>query len=218
MIRALILDFDGLILDTETPLLQAWSQVHEDAGLKFDVQAGQHIIGHSGVAYDPWAAFGPHADLVDLERRFQQHKERICAHQPILPGVQTLLDYAQAQKLPVAVASNSAHDHVDGYLARLGLTPFIQTTVCRDDVTAPKPAPDVYLAACASLGVDPAAALAFEDSPPGHLAAHAAGIRVVVVPNPSTQHYTFPHATLRLTSLADLAPHALLGKFARQPR
>lgn len=211
MIHALILDFDGLILDTETPLLHAWNHVHEVAGLKFDLRAGQKIIGHSGVAYNPWTAFGPDADLPSLEDQFQLHKDKIILSQPILPGVEPLLNHAKSLGIPIAVASNSFHNHVDSHLQRLGLDHYFKTTVCRDDVAHPKPAPDVYLTACASLGVDPAHTLAFEDSPPGHEAAHAAGLRVVVVPNPSTVHYDFPRATLRLASLTEFSPADLFA-------
>ena len=212
MIRALILDFDGLILDTETPLLGAWNQVHQDAGLEFDLLAGQKIIGHSGVAYNPWQAFGPNADIAALETQFQSHKDKIIRFQPILPGVERLLEHARSLGVPTAVASNSFHDHVDSHLQRLGLKRYFKTTICRDDVSHPKPAPDVYHAACAALGVDPHHAVAFEDSPPGHEAAHAAGLRVVVIPNPSTVHYDFPHATIRLVSLAELSLPDLFAK------
>ena len=212
MIRALLLDFDGLILDTETPLLRAWSRVHADAGLVFDEKAGQQIIGHSGVFYDPWSAFGPDADRPALEAAFQRYKEAIIVKQPILSGVVSLLDHARDLELTLAVVSNSHHDHVDGHLARLGLNSYFQATFCRDDVAHPKPAPDVYQAACQNLAIEPSECIAFEDSVPGHLAAHAAGLRVVVVPNPSTRHYDFPHSSIRLDSLADYSPSQLLQR------
>jgi putative hydrolase of the HAD superfamily len=214
MIRALIFDFDGLILDTETPLVRAWSQVHADAGLEFDVRAGQQIIGHADIPFDPWSAFGPDADVAQLETAFQRHKEVIVREQPILPGVIDLLEFALSRGLQLAVASNSDHRHVDGHLARLKLDAYFKTTVCRDDVKNPKPAPDVYLAACTQLGVSPIESVALEDSAPGHAAAHAAGLRVVVVPNPSTRHNTFPFASLQLESLADLTPFALFQRFS----
>lgn len=207
MPAALILDFDGLILDTETPLLDAWERVHAAHNLVFDREGGHRIIGHSGVAYDPWEAFPPEIERASLEAQFDTVKSAIIAQQLILPGVMDLLDQADAAHLPIGIASNSTHHHVDGHLARLGLTDRFRSVTCRDDVEAPKPHPDVYLAACASLHVDPAASIAFEDSEPGHLAAHRAGLKVVVVPNPSTRHSEFPHATLVLESMArfDLA-------------
>ena len=203
MPAALIFDFDGLILDTETPLIDAWDRVHQEHGLTFDRASGHQIIGHSGVAYDPWAAFTPSFNRQILETRFETVKDEIIIHQPILPGVEDLLATATVRGIPLGVASNSFHNHVDGHLARLGLSHFFKTVTCRDDVTNPKPEPDVYLEACHRLGVDPTACIAFEDSGPGHAAAAAAGITVVVVPNPSTRHDHFPHAERVLTSLAE---------------
>lgn len=203
MPAALILDFDGLILDTETALLDGWDQVHKDHGLVFDRAAGSQIIGHHGIPYDPWSEFPVTVDRSQLQAEFEVTKNEIIRHQPILPGVVSLLELAECEGLACAVASNSHHPHVDGHLKRLGLFDRFQTVVCRDDVSEPKPAPDVYLATCAQLDVSAQDAIAFEDSGPGHLAAHRAGITVIVVPNPSTRGREFPHAHRILDSLAD---------------
>jgi putative hydrolase of the HAD superfamily len=199
---ALILDFDGLILDTETPLLDSWEQVHTAHGLSYDRAKGHNIIGHSGVYYDPWEAFPTAHDRTALEAEFEQMKDRIILQQPILPGVVDLLAAARKAGIALGVASNSHHQHVDRHLERLGLAAHFSAVTCRDDVSEPKPAPEVYLLACERLGVPPAEAIAFEDSVPGHLAAHRAGLAVVVVPNPSTRQYDFAHASQRLDSLA----------------
>lgn len=206
---ALIFDFDGLILDTETPLLDAWDQVHREHGLTYDRAKGHTIIGHSGVFYDPWEAFPDDVDRTPLESRFETVKHAIIVKQPILPGVEALLEQAQDAGIPMGVASNSTHPHVDGHLERLGLRPNFGAVVCREDVPHAKPAPDVYLAACRELGVDPADAIAFEDSVPGHLAAHRAGLIVFVVPNPCTRQDDFPHAAQVLPSMVEFDPVAL---------
>lgn len=208
---ALVLDFDGLILDTETPLVDAWSAVHDDFGGRFDRARGEGIIGHVGIAFDPWEGLPPHLDRDHLHERFLAHKNEIILTQPILPGITALLEHARAAAIPLAVASNSPHVHVDTHLQRLGLWDTFSTVVCREDVTHGKPAPDLYLEACRRLKVDPATAIAFEDSVPGHQAAHAAGLRVVVIPNPCTTDHVFPHATRQLTTLADLPPADLLA-------
>lgn len=203
MPAAFILDFDGLILDTETALLDGWDTVHSNHGLNFDREAGSQVIGHHGVFYDPWSQFPTSIDRSQLEAEFEAAKRAIIQHQPILPGVVSLLELADRRGIPCAVASNSHHPHVDGHLQRLGLFDRFQTVVCREDVTEPKPAPDVYLATCEQLTVSTKDVLAFEDSGPGHLAAHRAEIKVIVVPNPSTRGRAFPHAHRLLDSLAD---------------
>jgi putative hydrolase of the HAD superfamily len=214
MIRALIFDFDGLILDTETPLVEAWARVHQDAGVAFDRAHAHAIVGHVDVAFDPWVAFPGAVDRVQLEHAYRRHKHELLRAETILPGVEALLDAATARGLKLGVASNSEHDHVDGHLQRLGLFERFEAIGCREDVAVGKPAPDVYLHVMRLLGVTPAETVAFEDSVPGHEAAHAAGIRVVVVPNPSTVHFQFPRAWLQLPSLAELSMDLLLQRFS----
>ncbi len=203
MLAALILDFDGLILDTETPLLDSWERVHAEHGLIYDRAKGHNIIGHSDIPYDPWEAFPENHDRTKLEVTFERVKNEIVLRQPILPGIIKLLDAAKHASLKLGISSNSHHDHVEGHLERLGLHDRFATFACRDDVTHPKPAPDVYQLACSQLDIEPGAAAAFEDSVPGHVAAHQAGLRVVVVPNPSTRQYDFKHAAQRLSSMAE---------------
>ncbi|MCC5023353.1 MAG: HAD family phosphatase [Candidatus Synoicihabitans palmerolidicus] len=215
MISAFILDFDGLILDTETPLIDAWVAAHAAHGRTFARERGHSVIGHHGVAFDPWEGIPDHIDRAQLEAEFVARKNEIIRPQPILPGVESLLDYARDHRIALAVASNSFHNHVDGHLQRLGLWSRFQTIICRDDVPHPKPAPDVYLAACAALGVSPGEAVGFEDSVPGHVAAFTAGLPVVVVPNPSTSHCTFAHASLQLTSLDEFSPAQLAAQLNR---
>jgi putative hydrolase of the HAD superfamily len=215
MIRALIFDFDGLILDTETPLVEAWARVHQDAGVAFDRAHAHAIVGHVDVAFDPWVAFPVTVDRAALEASYRQHKHALMAAETVLPGVQALLDAATQRGLRLGVASNSDHDHVDGHLQRLGLLERFHAIGCRDDVTIGKPAPDVYQHVIRKLAVKPTETVAFEDSIPGHEAAHAAGIRVVVVPNPATAHCQFPRAWLQIPSLAQLSLDSLLERFSQ---
>ncbi len=210
-VSALVLDFDGLILDTETPLIDAWSAVHDELGARFDRARGEAIIGHIGIVFDPWESLPADLDRSTLQERFVVHKDRLIARQPVLPGVIALLDHARDTHLALAVASNSAHAHVDRHLQRLGLFDRFAAVVCREDVDRGKPAPDLYREACRRLGVAPTAAVAFEDSVPGHQAAHTAGLRVVVIPNSCTIAHAFPHAARRLNSLDDLPPDELLA-------
>ena len=212
MIRALLFDFDGLILDTETPAVEAWARVHEEAGVAFDRGLAHSVVGHVDVAFDPWSAFPREVDRVELHQAFRRHKTALLETEAILPGVEALIAAARERHLKLGVASNSHHNHVDTHLSRLGLLPFFHAIACRDDVTRGKPAPDVYLEALRRLGVQPDETIAFEDSVPGHDAAHAAGIRVVVVPNPSTAHFDFPRAWWQVPSLAGVTLDALVAR------
>ncbi len=203
-LRGLIFDFDGLLVDTETATLEAWRQVHAEDGHHADPRVLHSVVGHVDVVADLWTAYPPEHDRAKLAARFLTLTRERCRLAPVLPGAVALLDAARAAGLRLAVASNSSHRHVDAHLAARGLLPRFATVVCREDVPRGKPAPDLYLEALSRLGLQPAEAVAFEDSMPGHEAAAAAGLRVVVVPNPSTAGDAFPHAALRVGSLAEL--------------
>ena len=204
-LRGLIFDFDGLIVDTETATLDAWHLVHGEDGLAGDPGVLRAVVGHVDIQVDLWTAYPATHDRVALEARFLMHARRLCREAALLPGVLDLLEAARAAGLGLAVASNSSRRHVEGHLAARGLLDRFAAVVCRDDVPRGKPAPDVYLAALSRLGLSASDAVAFEDSLPGHEAAAAAGLSVVVVPNPSTAGETFARATLRLPSLAGVA-------------
>jgi HAD superfamily hydrolase (TIGR01509 family) len=214
MIRALIFDFDGLIIDTETPLIDAWAALHERAGHAYSRADAHRLVGHVEIDFDPWTAFGPAADRAALEAEHRRLSRDLTARQPILPGVLACLQEARAFGLQVAVASNSSREHVDRHLSRLGLNLFFALTCCREDVAAGKPAPDLYFRAIQRFGVAPAEAIAFEDSSAGTIAARAAGLWTVAVPNPSTHHHDFSAAHLVLSSLADTPLAQLLDRFA----
>lgn len=204
-LRGLILDFDGLMVDTETATLDAWRRIHDEDGFVADPRILHSVVGHVDVEVDLWTAYPASRDRAGLETRFLALTRRLCREAAVLPGVVELLDAARAAGLRLAVASNSSHRHVDGHLAARGLLDRFDAVVCREDVPRGKPFPDLYLAALEKLGLPADDAIAFEDSLPGHEAAAAAGLRVVVVPNPSTVGDTFVHATLRRASLAGLS-------------
>ncbi len=214
MIRALIFDFDGLILDTETPIIDAWAALHERAGLPYHRADAHRLVGTVEIDFDPWAAFGPTADRAALDVEHRRLCRELTARQPILPGVLDCLQAARVDGLKLGVASNSSHRHVDGHLARLALFHLFDATCCREDVAAGKPAPDVYSAIIGRLGAAAREAIAFEDSTAGTQAARAAGLWTVAVPNRSTHEHDFAAAHLVLPSLAAVPLPQLLARFA----
>ena len=213
MIRALIFDFDGLIIDTETPLIDAWAALHERAGLAYSRADAHRLVGHVEHGFDPWTAFGSAADRPTLDEQHRRLSRELTARQPVLPGVLACLQEARERGLKLGVASNSSHRHVDGHLTRLGLRALFDLTCCRDDNLPVKPAPDLYLAVTRQLGVAAGEAIAFEDSTAGTLAARRAGLWVVAVPNPSTHEHDFSAAHLVVRSLAEAPLAPLLERF-----
>jgi HAD superfamily hydrolase (TIGR01509 family) len=215
MIRALIFDFDGLILDTETALIDAYGDVHRAHGVPFDRPLFTRSVGHADYAFDPWKAFGPGADRTRLEAQRRTFNRARNHTQPVLPGVAALMDQALEARLKLGLASNSGHEHVEGHLARLGLLERFAFVACREDVPSPKPEPDLYRLVLNHFGIRGREAIAFEDSQTGTLAASRAGVWVVAVPNVSTGHHDFARADLRASSLADCRLAELMARFGQ---
>jgi HAD superfamily hydrolase (TIGR01509 family) len=213
MIRAIVFDFDGLILDTETPLIDAYAEVHAAHGVAFDRTVFLRSVGHADYSFDPWHGFSPHADRAALELERRARKDELLLRQPILPGVIALLDAARATKLHVGLASNSEHTWVDPHLTRLGLLERFDFIACREDVPSPKPEPDLYRLVLNRFGLRGHEAIAFEDSHTGSLAAKRANLWAVAVPNESTAHHDFSHVDIRVTSLAEIALEKLIAQF-----
>lgn len=215
MIRSLVFDFDGLILDTESALIRAYADVHASHGVPFEEAVFLRSVGHADYSFDPWHAFEKRADRAALESERQRRNHEQNLRLAIMPGVVALLDAARAAELRVALASNSNHGHCEGHLKRLNLLDRFSFLACREDVASPKPEPDLYRLVLNQLGLRPQEAIAFEDSHTGSLAAKRAGLWCVAAPNPSTAHHDFAHVDLKVKSLADCALADLTARFGR---
>lgn len=213
MIRAVIFDFDGLIIDTETALVESFGDVHAAQGVAFDRERFDRTIGEADFSFDPWQAFAADVDRAALEASRQEFHRGRDLRQNVLPGVVALLDAARAHELRIGLASNSGHAHVESRLARFDLRARFEFIACREDVQELKPSPELYRLVLAHFGVAPREAIAFEDSHAGTLAAKRAGLWVVAVPNRSTAHHDFAHVDLRVPSMVECALEDLLRRF-----
>jgi HAD superfamily hydrolase (TIGR01509 family) len=213
MIRAVVFDFDGLILDTETPLIDSYGDVHEAHGVAFDRATFLRSVGHADYTFDPWHGFSPHADRTALEIERRARKQVRLHEQVVLPGVVALLDAACELKLRVGLASNSEHTWVEPLLTRLGLRDRFEFLACREDAPSPKPEPDLYKLVLNRFGLRGFEAIAFEDSHTGSLAAKRAHLWCVAAPNVSTAHHDFTHVDLRVSSLAEYPLTDLIARF-----
>ena len=200
IVRGLIFDFDGVILDTESALIEAARQIHADHGVVFDQAAMSRVAGHIGFG-DPWGRFPAAVSQVDLWHRHGTLSRELFGQLPVMPGVLSWLDAAGAAGLALGVASNSTHSYVRAHLDRLGLLPRFGVLSGRDQVDLPKPAPDIYLRTAGLLGIPPSTAVAVEDSTVGCASARAAGLKVIAVPGPATSSHDFSAAQLLLPSL-----------------
>ena len=205
-LRAVIFDFDGLIIDSETPIFEIWAEVYRDHGGALTLEHWRHALGtHNG--FDPYAELqrqtGRILDRATWAPRIRDEHWRRCDTEPLRPGVAERLAEADALGLPAAVASSSSAEWVGPWLERHGLRSRFRAICTRDDVARVKPAPDLFLLAAERLGVTPATCVVFDDTPNGVAAAHAAGMWAVAVPGPMTCRLEFPRPHLALSSLSD---------------
>ncbi len=206
MLRALLLDFDGLVVDTETTDYESWRLVYEEHGVRLPRDQWVATIGTDGSGFRPFEYLCERLES-PLDRdavgdRRRAHRARLFETLSPLPGVVDWMDAARSSGLVLGVVSSSPADWVEDHLERVSLRDRVDFLKTRDDVERVKPDPALYLRAVEHAGVAEGEALAVEDSPNGVAAAKAAGLFTVAVPGPMTRGLDFDTADLLLESLA----------------
>jgi HAD superfamily hydrolase (TIGR01509 family) len=204
-IKALIFDFDGLIVDTEVPIFRTWQRIYREHGEELPLDRWLTIIGTASGPFDPVIDLakktGTKLDEPELKALEVLYYQEATALQQLLPGVVDYLVAARELGLKTAVASSSARKWVMDHLNRFGIGGHFDAIVTREDVMRTKPEPDLYVTALQRLDAQPNEAIAFEDSSNGIHAAKAAGLFCVVVPNLLTVDLDLTEADLRLLTL-----------------
>ncbi len=204
-VRALIFDFDGLILDSEVAIFEAWRDLYAAHGQPLTLETWAQCVGSDFGHYDPQAELeqfvGRALDWPPLVEQRRRRVKEILSGRDAMPGVRARLREARELGLACAVASSSSHSWVDGWLTRLGLMEFFQHVTCLEDTGRAKPDPSLFLHAAGHLNLPPAEVVVLEDSLNGLRAAHAAGMRCVVVPCEVTRHLRFDGAWRQMPSL-----------------
>ncbi len=209
---ALVFDFDGTILDTETPVYESWAAAYRWAGAEPVPRERwlQDLGKADGYGLDVRALLCEQLGVAEMPAEAEAHRkatrDEMLFNEPLRDGVTDWLEAAAAAAIPLAVASSSSSAWVIPHLERLGLHRYFAAVSCADPGIPGKPDPTVYLSACDELDVDPATALAIEDSTHGVSAAIAAGMRCIATPGPMTKTMDFSHSTVRADSLALLDP------------
>lgn len=217
MLQAILFDFDGTILDTETPDFQTWQEMYRSHGAKLSLDVWLQCVGGGTDLFDPYNYLeellgrGIDRTRVRAERR-ARFLERVQA-QPLMPGVLELIAAAQNRNLKLAVVSSSTQDWVELNLQRLGLYRQFAAVLTAADVERVKPDPALYRLAAQALDVSPRHAVAIEDSYNGLHAAQQAGLRCIAVPNSITRSSNFATADLCLDSIASISPTDLIAYF-----
>lgn len=215
-IRALILDFDGMILDTESCIYHSWRTIYEEHDQDLPWDRWTAVIGSGVRAFDPLRELekrvGRPLDIDALQSRRRLHRDSILDRLESMPGVASLLEQAHADGLQLALASSSNLDWVDGHLRRLGLRHYFSEIATAEDVPIVKPAPDLYQNVIGRLNIAPPDAIAIEDSPNGVRSAKAAGLHCVAVPGPMTRSLSFAEADLVIDSLTETGLEELIRR------
>jgi HAD superfamily hydrolase (TIGR01509 family) len=216
MIKALIFDFDGLILETEEPQYLSWLEIYQSFDIPLPLPEYGKLIGSADIFFDPYItlqeAVGRKLEWEELDKKRQKIESDLILQKEPMPGVLDYLLDARKLKMKTAVASSSDRAWVEGHLKRLNLIEYFDCLLTSDDVSKTKPDPELFLTAAGRLGVTPEEAVVFEDSSHGILAARLAKIFCVAVPTVITSQLELGSPDLRMSSLADMPLAALLDK------
>ncbi len=206
--QAVIFDFDGLLVDTEMAIYSSWVRVFEHHGHELPLDLFNQCLGSGYTHWNPAnhleSLTGDTYDWDQINAKRQEEIVDDLTHAGLLRGALEVLDECQRRGLPIAVASSSSHRWVDGWLKKLGIYDRFICVVCRDDNYPVKPNPDLFLAAAERIKMKPEQCLVLEDSENGTKAAHAAGMKVISIPNRVTEEADFSLSNCITSSLCDL--------------
>ena len=205
---AVLFDFDGVIVDTEMAIYQAWRRTFLAHGHDLPLGIYTRCIGSDFETWSPkthleeLTGLGFDWHQLDATRQVEIRTD-LDGYGP-MPGAVELIASLARRGVARAVVSSSHHQWVDGWLERIDLVRHMPLTICRGDAPRIKPAPDLFHEAARQLGVAPADCLVIEDSANGLLAATAAGMSTWIVPNDVTRGLDFSLADRVLPSLLEV--------------
>lgn len=207
-IQAVIFDFDGLIVDTETHEYRVLEAIFQEHQAELPLEVWGQCVGTHASAFDAYAyleeCIGRPVDRELIKQQRIESFNRRIQNEQALPGVEAYLQAAKRLGLKIGLASSSRREWVMRFLTQLDLTDYFACIRTAEDVERVKPDPALYLRALECLDVRPEQSIAFEDSPNGALAAKRAGMKCVIVPNYVTSALTFGEHDLRLVSMAEM--------------
>jgi putative hydrolase of the HAD superfamily len=209
-LRAVIFDFDGLVVDTESTGYLTWREIFDEHGHELPVERYAQVVGTDfNTSYDPRRDLeeltGRGFNWEEMEAKRKSRESELRLHLKPLPGVIERLEEAASLGLRTAIASSSPRVWIDSWMDQLGLHTRFHHISTVDDTGRVKPDPSLFVHAAEKLGVDRNEAVIFEDSLNGLRAAQAAGIRCIVAPGPMTRHLDFTGAWRRVESLAEFS-------------
>jgi len=187
MIKAVIFDMDGLMIDSERVTYEGYVIECGKLGFVMEKDFYKKVLGHTlpEVFQMFWDNFGKAFPMEEVLEKVHQYMDDLFVREgiPVKEGLRELLEYLKDNGYRTVVATSSGRQRVDRILQMAGLEQYFDDSICGDEVKNGKPNPEVFLKACEKAGVRPDEALVLEDSEAGISAAYGAGIPVICVPD-----------------------------------
>lgn len=216
-IKALIFDFDGLLVDTETPQLRAWQKIFHSYNAELLLEEWVQCLGTSADAFDPIADLRAKTKVLFDEKavvaEYKSESTIGIQREKLRPGIASFLEQSKQLNLRLAVASSSNIVWVNAGLERVGVKQYFEVICTSEDVARVKPDPELFLLALHRLNLDADQAIVFEDSPNGIRAAKAAGLACVAYPNEISSHLDLSHAELIVSHLENYPLLKIINHF-----
>ncbi|MEC2071388.1 HAD family hydrolase [Alkalihalophilus marmarensis] len=208
MVKGVIFDFDGLILDTETHQYLLLQEIFSEYGCELPIERWQQEIGtHSGFSPFQYLSENIHQkiDPPILQKQFKEKFNKKLVGEQARDGVEEYLQEAKELKLKIGLASSSNYKWVSTHLDNLNILHYFDCIKTSDDVEKVKPDPALYLETAKELGLLAEECLVFEDSANGALAAKEANMKCIIVPNQVTHTMNFCSVAHRMNSMSEMA-------------
>ncbi|GGL43204.1 HAD family hydrolase [Sporolactobacillus putidus] len=216
MIKAIVFDFDGVILDSERIMYLVMQNMFQRYQVDLPLSVWSQAIGTQH-GFDSLGYLEEQGDVKIDREAFQSERyalfNKLVDQEEVLPGVKSVLSQAESLGLKIGLATSSRGEWPRRHLKRLGLSDYFLSIKSWDDVERVKPDPALYIKSIESLGVQPKEAIAIEDSFNGSLAAKRAGLYCIVVPNAVTKRMPFGHVDGCFNSLKDVSLDKLIRYF-----
>jgi len=205
MIKAVIFDMDGLMIDSEPIQSKGFKLLLKEYDKKpiYHANGLLQVVGTTNNCAQFKIKYNINEELDVLKQKRQQFYQKVLKSGAIktMPGLNNLLEFLKHNNFKIAVATSSFLEDINVIFSKLKLFPYFNVLVTCEDVTKGKPAPDIYLEAAKRLNIKPADCLVLEDSESGVTAGKNAGMKVVAVPNKFTKNHDFSKANLIIDSL-----------------
>lgn len=220
MIKAIIFDMDGLMIDSERVTFECYQEILKGMNLTMDEEFYKTLLGKplKGIYqrfYDVYGNDFPIEDVIkDVHALMAQRFETEGV--PVKTGLKSLLEYLKTNNYKTIVATSSNRDRVDTILAQAQITDYFDDSICGDEVTKGKPNPEVFLKSCQKLDVSVDEAIVLEDSEAGIQASYDAGIKVICIPDMKYPEKQYEEKTFKifkdLNDVTDYLKEAVTNK------